>query len=324
MYRPRFRNQLMDRREESEHLDRWLVSYADYMTLMFALFVVLYALAIIKEEQYDVLSDTLGKVFVVEGDDGAGVTGEGILLNNDPVDTELQLYGTSLLEVKGPELLDGKEAISNITQQRLGHPLESLEQQLKNALFDLIDKGYAEVEADDDWLTIELNSGLLFVSGSASTTNSAQLVLKQIYTIIGASDNYIRVRGYTDDQPINTELYQSNWHLSVARATAVLAILEQLKVNPARMAIEGYGQYSPSADNSTAQGRSNNRKVVIALSKYALQQPKIGLDDPAPVSAEQKKPIKKQKTGDYEQVQVIELPSGGIRITTRRDDNDKQ
>jgi chemotaxis protein MotB len=307
-----YRQRRVSQDSEDEHLDRWLVSYADYMTLMFALFVVLYSVAIVKEEEYQVLSETLGKVFETKASDGKGVKGEGLLIDNDPPDTEYKLYGISLLEERGPELLDGHTEVSNITDESLGNPLSSLEEALKDALFDLVENGYADVKVNDDWLTIELSSGIMFAGGSAAPTRSATVVLKEINSIIGPVNNFIRIRGYTDDQPINTELYASNWELSVARATAAVRILQSLNVNPARMAIEGYGQYSPFSENKTAQGRSNNRKVVIALSKYALD---VTEKIEEPVSEK----VELLKTADHEQMQVIELPSGGIRITTRRD-----
>jgi chemotaxis protein MotB len=306
--------------QEHEELDRWLVSYADYMTLMFALFVVLYAMAIIKEEEYTVLSQTLGTVFErsqgqSQADDGEGVPGEGLLTNNDPVDTEFNLYGTSLMDEKGPELLDDQVQLSEVTEEKAGSPLESMEEDLKDALFDLIENGYADVKLNDDWLTIEFNSGLLFVAGSAAPTTSARLVMKEVNAIIGPVNNYIRVRGYTDDRPIATEIYSSNWELSIARAMVALKILATLDVDPARMAVEGYGQYAPFSDNETRQGRADNRKVVIALSKYALQT----VVTAPPPQSKQEAPKKDRKVNNFDQIQVIKLPSGGLRITTRND-----
>ena len=111
------------------------------------------------------------------------------------------------------------------------------------------------MQVDGDWLEIELNSGLLFPSGSASPTNSASAILSVIYDVIGEVSNYIRIRGYTDNQPISNEIFSSNWELSVSRATAILRLLEEMNLNSARMAIEGYGEFYPSSDNATASGR---------------------------------------------------------------------
>ena len=84
------------------------------------------------------------------------------------------------------------------------------------------------MQVDGDWLEIELNSGLLFPSGSASPTNSASAILSVIYDVIGEVSNYIRIRGYTDNQPISNEIFSSNWELSVSRATAILRLLEEM------------------------------------------------------------------------------------------------
>ena len=317
-----YRQRRTSEENEEPQLDRWLVSYADYMTLMFALFVVLYSLAIVKEDKYQILSETLGKVFETQPADGEGVKGEGILLHNDAVDTEFELYGTALNEEKGPQLVDGDVEVSNITEKKMGNPLSSLEQELKDALFDLEENGYAKIELKDDWLNIELNSGLLFASGSASPTRSAQVILKQINNIIGPVTNFIRVRGYTDDQPINTEFYASNWELSVARATQALKILQSLNIDPRRMAIEGYGQHSPFADNDSEKGRLANRKVVIALSKYALDVTDVSEKNNKDALVHKSKAQSAQQS-DHQQIQVIELPTGGIRITTRRDSPSK-
>lgn len=321
MYRHKHRHQHV----EHESLDRWLVSYADYMTLMFALFVVLYAMAIIKEEDYTVLSETLTTVFDEQPVEGSGVKGEGLLTENQPIDTEFELYGTSLLDEKGPELVDEQVELSEVEKKKTGRPLAAMEEALKDALLDLQENGYARVERSDDWLTIALDNRLLFSPGSASLGSSASVVLQEVYQIVGPVNNFIRIRGYTDDTPIRTELFASNWELSVARAMAVLKIFENLNVAPARMAVEGYGQYSPFVDNQDADSRAENRKVVIAVSKYELQPVKKAAEPSALENSAQQNSVQAQQqtateNQDHDTIQVIKLPGGGIRITTRKDD----
>ncbi len=319
--------------EEPEHsnADRWLVSYADYMTLMFAFFVVLYALAIFDEEEFQVFSDSLEQVFDKSSNKqeqkGTGITGEGILLKNS-VQTEFELYGNSIIdEEKGPELVDGFGELTNLKQKKLGSPLDSLEQDLKTALFEELESGQAKLELNKDWLEIEMNSGLLFGSGSAVPTAQAKHVVSRVFTIIGNIENYIRVRGYTDNQPINNEVFSSNWQLSVARATEMLIALENEGINPARMAIEGYGEYAPFADNNSVAGRAENRKVVIALSKYGLITPSVDIDsqptkkdDPELLSTLEQLEEKVAKQDD-DSIKIIKLPNGGIRVTTRKEEN---
>lgn len=270
------RRRLRHQTSSNQHTERWLVSYADYMTIMFAFFVVMYAIAINKEESFQILSDSLEQVFDQSArqhsQEGSGVTGTDLLTDRVSPEKEL-LYGESIQKQEaGPELLDGQSDTSNIKQKHLGKPLDSLLTKLQSALIDEIRDGEASLELHQDWLIIELSSGMLFSSGSAVAHSRAKTVIGMVNDIIAPVDNYVRVRGYTDNETIRNEIFRSNWELSVARATSILVELESLGINPARMAIEGYGQYSPFADNSTEQGRAENRKVVVALSKYGLPE----------------------------------------------------
>jgi len=315
-------NRLRQRRHSIEHdnVDRWLVSYADYMTLLFALFVVLYAMAMVKEKKFETVTESLGRVFQANHDlpKNRG-HGDDILPVNSS-QTKKNLYGNDILDVKGAELVDGEPKLSNIEENEIGTNLSSLEKKLNKALFDVIESGYAQLKIDGDWLEIELNSALLFPSGSASPTNSAKAIMNVIFDVIGEVSNYVRVRGYTDNQPIDNEIFSSNWELSVARATAILSLLQDLEMQPARMAIEGYGQYYPNGDNTTVQGRAQNRRVVIAISKYGIQAsnllatPTISVKDVAAI-----KDIS-DKNGNINKIRVIQLKDGGLRITTRTDD----
>lgn len=325
MYRHRVRHQ------ESEHepLDRWLVSYADYVTLMFALFVVLYSIAIHKEEQYKTISETLSQVFEKPVDNQTGVTGDAVLTDNQPR-SDYQQFGASLESPTGPDIVADAKEQPVLEKPQFGNPLVSLQEQLTQSLANLIEKGVAKVESDEDWLTIQLNSGLLFPSGSGSPIASADIVLKEIVTLLNQTNNVIRVRGYTDNEAINNEIFDSNWELSMARAMAVLRRLQALGVKPERLAAEGYGQYSPFADNSTPQGRSENRKVVIAVSKLSAQATRTGNETPAEATNLQraaeimKGEVPATEQGLPEQVEVsadgtikvIRLPHGGIKITS--------
>lgn len=315
-------NRLRRRRHFVEHdnVDRWLVSYADYMTLLFALFVVLYAMAMVNEEPFETATESIGKVFQANEELPKNRGHGDDILDVNTSKTNKRLYGNGILDVAGPELVDGEITLSNVSDSEVGTNLTSLEKELHTALYELIESGYAQLQIDGDWLEIELNSGLLFPSGSASATNNATAILTVIYDVIGTSSNFIRVRGYTDDQPISTEIFSSNWELSVFRATAILRELEELSLNPARMAIEGYGQYYPSEENTTAQGRAQNRRVVIAISKYGLEKSNL-LATPT-ISVKDVEAIKQIKSEDDKQgeIHIIRLENGGIRITTREDE----
>ena len=319
-------NRLRARRHsvEQDNVERWLVSYADYMTLLFALFVVLYAMAMVNEKPFETATESLGRVFQANEEQVKNRGHGDDILPVNSAKTNKRLFGNDILENPGPELVSGDVMLSNVSEAQIGTTLTSLEEDLHEALYELVESGYAQLQIDGDWLEIELNSGLLFPSGSSSPTNAAKDILQVIYQVIADASNYIRVRGYTDNQAIETEIFSSNWELSVFRATAILRILEELTVNPARMAIEGYGQYYPNADNSTATGRAKNRRVVIAISKYGLEQanllatPTISVKD-----VEAIKSIDSETNADENEIRIIRLENGGIRITTRAEDSDE-
>jgi chemotaxis protein MotB len=272
---------------KNDNVHRWLISYADYMTLMFALFVVLYAMAMVNEKPFDAITESLGRVFVAN-EKAPKNRGQGndILHVNNSMDDQI-LYGDSLVSKKNTiidailentktdlkaEQLKDEDNLSNVSNELEGVYLTEIKEELNTSLYELLKDGLVTVDVKGDWLEIELNSGLLFPSGSSSLMLSAKPILESVYDVLGPINNFVRIRGYTDNQSINTEVFASNWELSVYRATAVLRVFESLAVDPARMAIEGYGQYYPIADNSTPQGRAKNRRVVIAVSKYGIQK----------------------------------------------------
>ncbi|WP_105254964.1 OmpA family protein [Pseudoalteromonas sp. T1lg75] len=318
----------------SQHTHRWLVSYADYMTIMFALFVVLYAIAINhKDEQFKVFSQSLEQIFTkatqAPASDDTGAAAEGLLTQPLPANEAL-LYGQSLQRERqaSQQLLPEYGDVTQLPQQQLGEPLERLVDELTNTLLKEIRQGDAQLQLDQDWLTIEMNSAMVFASASATVTHQAEAVIARIAQVLAPQRNYLRIRGYTDDQSINNELFSSNWQLSAARAAAVVKQLQQEQIVPERMALEGYGQYSPFADNGTAQGRAKNRKVVIAISKYALPEPKA-VPQASPEASLTAQPQGKQteqeihRPGQDNSIKIIQLPHGGIRITTRSEDNEQ-
>ncbi len=320
MYRHRVRHQ----ESEQEPLDRWLVSYADYVTLMFALFVVLYSIAIHKEEQFKTISETLSQVFDKPVANQTGVTGDAVLTDNQPR-SDYQQFGSSLETPTGPEIVADAKEQPELTKPEFGNPLVSLQEQLTQSLANLIEKGVAKVEQDDEWLTIQLNSGLLFPSGSGSPMAQADIVLTEIVTILNQTSNVVRVRGYTDNEAIHNEIFDSNWELSMVRAMAILRRLQALGVRPERLAAEGYGQYSPFADNSTVAGRAENRKVVIAVSKLSAKPETALKVDQAPQinsanqAASMALPAEQAELSADGSMKVIRLPHGGIKITAAGD-----
>jgi len=306
--------------KEDSHLERWLISYADYMTLLFALFVVLYAFALVKEEKHAILSDSLGEIFHLSGRQAQGGQGNVIqntsdtpLTSGDKI-SENNDFNKGLLDVVGSEPVEGDSQLVNPDKKLLGTPFSSMKEKLAQDLLEVVEKGYAQIEQDDNWLTIEFRSGLLFDSGSAVTRRATKAVLRQVINTIAPANNFVHVRGYTDDQSISNEQFQSNWQLSSARASAIVQELQLLDIAPQRLAIEAYGQYRPKIDNVDVQSRAQNRRVVIAISKFAWVESATSITQSAPQeSTAQAQPIQ-----DSDEIQVIELPNGGLRITTRK------
>jgi chemotaxis protein MotB len=293
------------------------------MTLLFALFVVLYAMAMVNDKPFETITESVGKVFQANEEKPKNRGHGDDILNVNSSKSNKRLFGNGILDEAGPELLEGEQTLSNISDAQVGSNLTSLEDELHVALYELIESGFAQLQIDGDWLEIELNSGLLFPSGSSSATNSASNILSVIYDVIGEVSNFVRVRGYTDNQMIKTEIFPSNWELSVFRATAILRVLENFGMNPARMAIEGYGQYYPTEDNTTVEGRAKNRKVVVAISKYGLEESNL-INAPT-ISVKDVEAITNVETpgAAANEIKVIRLPSGGIRITTRNENENE-
>ena len=313
-------NRIKNIEVKQDNVHRWLVSYADYMTLLFALFVVLYAMALVNEKPFDKISESFSGIFQDEAlSHKQRVVTDSLIssqnkLNNQkkPVELDDELRQLKITQV------DISPILSSNVKGLLGNDLSELETQLTNTLEKLLETNFVKLKINNGWLEIELSSGLLFPSGSSFVTTSAKVILSEIYSVIIDSNNFIRIRGYTDNQIINNEIFSSNWELSVFRATAILKELEIQGINPARMAIEGYGQYYPISDNETPDGRTKNRRVVIALSKYGLQNDKPYIKNEAiikqPVDIA-KDTVNNLKSSD--RIKVIKLDNGAIRVTTR-------
>ena len=175
-------NRLRKRRHQVEHdnVHRWLVSYADYMTLLFALFVVLYAMAMVNEKPFESITHSVGRVFQANTEQPKNKGHGDDILDVNTSETNKRLFGDGILETRGPKLVEGEQTLSNIAKSQVGTHLTSVEDNLNTALYELVESGFAQLTINGDWLEIELNSGLLFPSGSSSPTNSAKNILSAI------------------------------------------------------------------------------------------------------------------------------------------------
>ncbi|RMD78187.1 MAG: flagellar motor protein MotD, partial [Gammaproteobacteria bacterium] len=258
--------------EEHENHERWLVSYADFITLLFAFFVVMYAVSSVNEGKYRVLSESLIAAFrstarslqpIQVGELTRSPKSEGVvnsLINQiDKPPPPMQQDRRRLVPEKGK---GGEE------HQRM----QQMEGRIERALQELIDKGLIVVRRGELWLEVEINTSILFPSGSARLEPEAVPVLRRIAGILKDFPNPIRVEGYTDNVPIHTLAFPSNWELSAARAASVVHLFTSEGVDPRRMAAIGYGEYRPVADNATEAGRARNRRVVLVILENAAAE----------------------------------------------------
>jgi len=237
--------------EEHENHERWLVSYADFITLLFAFFVVMYSISSVNEGKYKILSDSLVGVF-----SQADRSVKPIPIGEErPRTTE-----PDISQVDDPS---GESSAGNPTLD----PLELIAQGMREAFGDLIANEQLTVRGNELWIEIELNSSLLFPSGDALPNDQAFQLIDKVAGILAPFDNPIHVEGFTDNLPISTDKFPTNWELSAARAGSVVRMLAAQGVNPSRLAAVGYGEFQPVADNATTEGRSRNRRVILVVSR---------------------------------------------------------
>lgn len=242
------------RRQPEEHVnhERWLVSYADFITLLFAFFVVMYSISSINEGKYKEISQALIGVF------------------NDPQRTLKPIpigdERPKTVTPAKPLVKDSEQTDAGIAQAS-NDPLKSIADDISAAFGDLISSKQMTIRGNELWVEIELNSSLLFGSGDAMPSDIAFNIIDKVAKILKPFDNPIHVEGFTDDQPIRTSQYPTNWELSSARSASIVRMLAMEGVNPGRLASVGYGEFQPVANNATVEGRARNRRVVLVVSR---------------------------------------------------------
>ena len=239
--------------EEHVNLERWLVSYADFITLLFAFFVVMYAISSVNEGKYRVLSDTLSEVFQSRPTSPTPIQFDNALQNQpslsespDFIDIPIPEHDDNLTPPENPEL-------------------ETLSKDITQAVQPLINEDLINIKKTDYWLEIDIKSSILFTSGGAKLSEDAEDILSAIASLLKDYPNDIQVEGFTDNVPISTKFFPSNWELSSSRAASVVHLFEEEGIAPSRMLAIGYGQHRPTADNATEDGRNANRRVNLVI-----------------------------------------------------------
>jgi chemotaxis protein MotB len=274
--------------EEHENHERWLISYADFITLLFAFFVVMYSVSSVNEGKYRVLSDSLVAAFRSSSRSMQPIqVGELSKASKQPgivkgiVDQGANLYKyqqkslSPFLTKRADAGFKGEseppDSGQNVAKGAGGgrEAINSMADALEKSMSKLIQQDLIAVRRNDLWVEVEIKTSILFPSGSAVLQRDALPVLSEIANILKKFPNPIRVEGFTDSLPINTVAFPSNWELSAGRAASVVHLFTKEGMDPRRMAAIGFGEYRPIANNSTPEGRNKNRRVVILILESA-------------------------------------------------------
>jgi len=246
--------------DEPTNHERWLVSYADFITLLFAFFVVMYSISSINEGKYRVLSDTLNQTFTEAKSLDPIQIGEVSRSVVAAPDTDMESGND--MPVDRADAGDNIERLEMLNQDQ---QLAAIAGELKSAMSALISDDLVDIQQNQDWVEVTMKSKMLFESGSARLSRKALQALRKITRIIKPLTNSIHVEGYTDNIPISTLFFPSNWELSAARAASVVHLFSRFGVAPSRLAAIGYGEHQPIADNMTEEGRSANRRIALVI-----------------------------------------------------------
>lgn len=241
--------------EEPVGRDRWMVSYADFITVLFAFFVVLFAS--LRKEDHSVknLSNAIHYGLVdlepFSRDETTPVTMRPQVRADQPP-------STSPIE---------DNAVHKSTKtEATGIDIEALRRQLEAAIGEELRDGQVTMNATPEGFVISLKELGFFASGQAVLRPGAARKIEAIAKVLAQHGFYLRVEGHSDDQPIHTTQFDSNWQLSTARAMAVLMLLiNESGLDPGKISLAGYGEYRPIADNANAEGRKMNRRVDLVV-----------------------------------------------------------
>lgn len=229
--------------------ERWLVSYSDFVTLLFAFFVVMYSVSSVNEKKYRQLASTLESAFSANPDSINNPNGVDVERSGEPLQSGL--LESPLAEV------------------------DELAEEIKKALSGVLDDDKISLSGNEEWVEIELSSNLLFSLGSSRMSSEAKKLLSSVAEILAPFDNAVAIAGHTDDLPINNAEFDNNWALSSARAVSVVNFLSYQGVKPHRLSAVGYGEHRPILENTDNESRRRNRRVVIKIAKNAVPPPKI-------------------------------------------------
>jgi chemotaxis protein MotB len=272
------------KKKHEDHINHeaWAIPYGDLITLLLAFFVVMYAISSVNEGKYRVLSDSLTAAFrgtpktlqpiqVGEKQVGSGADVKMSIVQQSMIDGQPRSLLSSM-PIKSPMPQRPMTAAEQQRQAEISHQqataaraLTKVAEEVERAMDNLVKADMVVVRRKDFWIEVEIRTDILFPSASAQLQTSALGVIERLGDALSPFPNAIRVEGHTDNRPIKTVVFISNWELSAARAGSVVRVLASRGIDPSRLAVIGYGEYRPSHTNDTAEGRNANRRVVIVI-----------------------------------------------------------
>ena len=274
------------RRKHEDHANHeaWAIPYGDLLTLLLAFFVVMYAISSVNAGKYRVLSDSLFAAFrgeqrtmepiqIGERESGSGADMQTTVVQQSDLDNRAQ---THLAPIPVQSGAHGGNAFTGVKlppqAAAAAAALSHVADEVEHAMNSLVQKNMVTIRRNDFWIEVEMRTDILFPSGSAKLGPSASDIIEQLGSVLAPFPNPIRVEGHTDNVPIKTAVFSSNWELSAARAGSVVRVLANHGVAPERLAVIGYGEQRPLKGNDTSDGRNANRRVVVVILSTELMR----------------------------------------------------
>lgn len=239
--------------------ERWLLTYSDLITLLMIFFIVMYTLSKVDATKFQALAESLSAAI-------GGGTPSKVSLQTQSGQSVIALNQGASKQKQNPQ--DQPNSADSRT-------IESVKNRIDKFIAQNDIQANVQTDLEERGLVVSIQNTLLFPSGSATITPEAQGILQKLSSMLSTLPNFIRVEGHTDDLPIHTSQFPSNWELSTARAVNVVETLISYGVSPDKLSATGYGQYRPEVPNTSAANRDKNRRVdlVIMRSIYDVTEP---------------------------------------------------
>jgi len=268
------------KKKHEDHINHeaWAIPYGDLVTLLLAFFVVMYSISSVNEGKYRTASASLHAAFR-----GMPRTLAPVQVGTNPnssvaasINMGQQIDRASTIEMPKTaafvsDTLHGSDGVSNREDEggfgiyEDANELSLMEEELRSVLADLIDDEIIQVTSSEEWIEVQIKSDTLFASGAAELTQEAKQSMQKFIAVMGRFSNAIRIEGHTDNVPINTMKYSSNWDLSAARALSVVHMMMNEGIASQRLRVVAFGDTRPIASNAQLVGRQKNRRVNIVI-----------------------------------------------------------